>query len=60
MITVHTSIIDSELNHAEIARHFDFIAIEFNEPRNERIQALRVCRILCNRDFGYCRGSLSA
>ena len=20
----------------------------------------RVCRILCNRDFGYCRGSLSA
>ena len=22
--------------------------------------AARVCRILCNRDFGYCRGSLSA
>ena len=40
MITVHTSIIDSELNHAEVARHFDFIAIEFKEPRNERIQAL--------------------
>jgi hypothetical protein len=44
MITVHTSMINSELNYEAIARRFDFIAIELkdisNESTNERLQEL--------------------
>ena len=47
---------------------FFFVAL-LTGARRSNVQAMswkdidleeRVCRILCNRDFGYCRGSLSA